>query len=85
MDQKHYVDIKGEGFWQTFSTKWVTVILSGLVLVSLNHLYWERRDAAAREQLILERKIGAFAQVQSSLVRLLVLASEVKHKVGNKP
>lgn len=56
--------------------KWITVLLSGVLLASLNHCYWSEQEQAKRRDLYLQQKIKVYSDASSGLTRLIALLND---------
>jgi hypothetical protein len=64
--------------------KWATVALSGLLLASLNHCYWNEQESVKRRDLYLQQKIKVYSDASSTLTRLIGLLNDEVYEKGRR-
>ncbi len=54
-------------FKDVFMEKWMPVIISGIILSSLGHLYWQKQKEMENRQLIINNKIQTYVNTSKLL------------------
>ena len=77
------IELAPDSVGQVLLSKCLPLVLSGILLATLNHLYWESSKTAERERVRVEKKVETFSEVQSILTVLLARVSSAKRTTAH--
>ncbi|MBI5749605.1 MAG: hypothetical protein HZA00_10820 [Nitrospinae bacterium] len=76
-------DSTEKGWREIIFVNWMTVILSGIILSTLNHYYWQKHEDVKRRGIYLQEKIKTYSSVSKELTNLIMhinLITDLKNK-----
>ncbi len=65
-------DSTEKGWREIIFVNWMTVILSGIILSTLNHCYWQKQEEFKKREIYLQEKIKIYSSVSKELTNLIM-------------
>lgn len=74
-----------KGWREIIFVNWMTIILSGIVLSTLNHLYWQKQEEFKKREIYLQEKVKIYSSVSKELTNLIMHINHITYLKNKSP